>query len=266
MIGYRTAVVVLLAMFTACVTCSILFPIFRTTVTDTSGSETYITYYYWYLEESVRAPTGMWTVHRIYTRDIACQQMHDYYIWASSLSVASAGLGGLATLLGAAWISVGYSAGLSSLIFVLTFISFACSGSVVGLMAYAYCNDFCASSRTSAARAPQAAGFNIVEGYILLCVAVGGFAVLLLTQAIGFCCGCQTGKRPVRAAQRANEPSHEPVEPRPRRQEPRVTREARQQPRVVVAEDAERVLGQQQQQQRRTPDSTEGLYPYPQKH
>ncbi|KPI84707.1 hypothetical protein ABL78_6229 [Leptomonas seymouri] len=202
---YRIIVVFLLAVSTACMVCSCLFPIFRS---DSNGPSSKVSaYYYWYRELGLPAVSGVRTIERAETRSLeSCDQV--YFLTASILAVAAAAFGGLATLLGAAWVPVVYNVSVGVTVFLLTFIAFACSAVVVCFMSLLFAVDFSQKGECGHFTSSAHFEYNLVEGFYLLCIAVAGFLGLTITQAIGFCCGCQ-----VRRPERCDDSSEVPHSP-----------------------------------------------------
>lgn len=192
---FRLVVVLLLGACTICLTCSSLFPLFRQyTYNYINGDVTRITYYYWYVENTKMNWGTVYSSVRQYMRDAPCGAMRGYYVAACVFSVIATALCGLATLIGAAWVSVGYSVVLSVMIFILSAISFVCATTVLGLMATAYHRDICTTDEVMYLSLSEA-DFKRVEGFILMAIGMAGVTVATLLQAVGFFLGLMTGKR-----------------------------------------------------------------------
>ncbi|KAG5482332.1 hypothetical protein LSCM4_05585 [Leishmania orientalis] len=194
MLCYRVTLLICTIIFTACMTCSILFPIFRKVTNDPEKMRR--TVYYWYMEMStVRTSHGSseTLTRRYYTRDLPCQQAKIFYVASSAISVAAAGIGGVACLILACWTTAGYSFIVRFVGFLATFLSMACAGAVVGLSTYIFTQDFCAHDAAAIEyqKAPKKDGYAMVEGFGLACAAAGGFLIIAVIQLIGLCRGCQ---------------------------------------------------------------------------
>lgn len=195
MLCCRVLLLVAVMLLTACMTCSILFPVLRKTETDTSGSvTTRETVYYWYWETSNSSTATSGTpapVRRRYTRDLDCDRARAFYTASSALSVSAAGLGGVTALVISCWSAAGfnYSIGVSALL--LTFLTMACAVVVLAFTVYGYTNGFCDDDAQPIAGSTKEGGYKLVEGFILLCVAAGGLFLLTVAEAIGLCCCCQ---------------------------------------------------------------------------
>ncbi|KAG5481973.1 hypothetical protein LSCM1_05685 [Leishmania martiniquensis] len=194
MLCCRVVLLSFAVLFTACMTCSILFPIFRKEEND--PARTRHTVYYWYMELTTFAtsePSSETLTRRFYTRDLPCQEAKMLYVASSAISVAAAGVGGAVCLILACWTSAGHSFAISFAGFMTTLLSMACAGAVVGLSTYIFTHDFCAADAAAAGyqKAPQKDGYAMVEGFGLACAAAGGFFIIAVAQLVGLCHGCQ---------------------------------------------------------------------------
>ncbi|KPI84709.1 hypothetical protein ABL78_6231 [Leptomonas seymouri] len=183
---YRVIVLILLMLLSACATCAVLFPIYRKEIEAADGAEAKLTYYYWYRQTS-RSHGDNVTIERIYSYDYSCSEERDYFIASSALSVAGAGLGGLACMFIACWVNAGRRPALGAIGFVFTFFAFACCGAVVGLTGFFFSEVKCDSADSSKGSVRDQ-GYNLAEGTILMAAATGGFLILLFVQSIGLCC------------------------------------------------------------------------------
>ncbi|CAJ1021138.1 hypothetical protein Q4I30_002460 [Leishmania utingensis] len=192
MLSYRIIVLLLVITFTACMTCSILFPIFRKVTSD--PVEARHTVRFWY-KESTNTITSTGSsgelIMRYYTHNLACQQARVLYVALSALSVAAAGISGVACLVIACWTTAGYNVSIGVVTLLLTSFAMASAVAVVGVTTYVYTHDFCVNDPTAFEKSPQRDGYHLAEGFILLCAAAGGFLLMVMIQVIGFCCGCQ---------------------------------------------------------------------------
>lgn len=195
MLSFRVAVLASLIVLTASIASSIAHPLFQKTSKKWYGDVQISAYYFRHIDDEVVSVYDMRVIQRWYMRDCGCHGVRVFYHSASSLTVAAAIFAAMAALISAAWIAVGRSVTLTTLIFALTLLSFSSSGTAFGLMAYAYTHDFCADTPDVSVMAPRAAGYDMMEGFSLLCGSVGGLAVLVAAQAIVLYCGWQTKRR-----------------------------------------------------------------------
>lgn len=182
---YRVFVLIFLMLLTACATCSILFPIFRKPKSKVGNTTTKETVYYWYSETS-HVDSVSTSIKRVYTRDYSCESEKNDYVASAALAVAGAGLGGLACMFVACWINAGYRAALGVISVILTFLAFACCIVVVSLSAYLFVNVPCKSD--SVTESVKQRDYKLVEGFILMAIAAGGFLIMMVVQIIGLCC------------------------------------------------------------------------------
>ncbi|KAK7198789.1 hypothetical protein NESM_000844400 [Novymonas esmeraldas] len=192
MLCFRAVILLFLVVFTACATCSILFPQFRresAASTTPATGPTRLTVYYWYNESAVSTSAGgkSTTTVRHYTRDFTCSTQHAFYTAAAALSVAAAGLGGVAALFAACWTSAGRRSCLAGIVTAATFFAFACSIVTLAVSAYVYVTGLCG------AKAPQADEYKLVEGFGLICAAAGGLLITFVLEVVECCCGCCGG-------------------------------------------------------------------------
>lgn len=144
--------------------------------------------YYWYTENTTAGSYPTLSYTREYNSARACDTSKMYFVVASALSTAGTSLAGIACMMSAAWIYAGFDSCLHSFILFVTFLSFACYVVTVALVAFLYTNDTCKDSVDRATALKNASPkFNIVEGFILLCVAAGGTLVAMILEALSFC-------------------------------------------------------------------------------
>ncbi|KAG5508758.1 hypothetical protein JKF63_05256 [Porcisia hertigi] len=190
MLCYRLVVLIFVIVFTACMTCSIFFPVFRKTTTN-GAIETREAVYYWYTEScAARAPGAPGKVIvRYYTRELLCPRARVFFIASSAISVAGAGIGAVACLVLACWTTAtgGHILHVGAASLTLTFITMACAGVTVGLVTHLFTNDFCLNDPVAFYRAPQKDGYRMVEGFGLLCTAAGGFFFMMVVLVFGLC-------------------------------------------------------------------------------
>ncbi|KPA77833.1 hypothetical protein ABB37_06645 [Leptomonas pyrrhocoris] len=186
--AYRVFVLTVLMLLTACATCANLFAIFRKPQLTVAGVTTRDSYYYWYSELSAVGPIETNT-RRIYSRDFECEAEKNYFIASAALAVGGAGLGGLACVFMACWVSAGRRVALGVVSLLLTFFAFACCVVVVSLTSYLFVNAQCKDGAADKKTFEQQ-DYMLVEGFILMAVAAGGFLIMLFVQLIGLCCMC----------------------------------------------------------------------------
>ncbi|CAG9572083.1 conserved hypothetical protein [Leishmania major strain Friedlin] len=182
----RVFVFVLLMLFTACATCSILFPVFRKVV---AGTDTTNTVYFWYRQSSTPAKeTPDVEIVRTYSYHLQCLQGQVYYTVTAALSVAATAFIASSALLTACWINARYNDSLAVTSTFTSFISLACCGATLGLIVCTYMTTLCPGEKTQMLAAKED-GYQLAEGFYLLCVATGG---TLLCFVVGFALCCST--------------------------------------------------------------------------
>ncbi|KAG5504186.1 hypothetical protein JIQ42_06018 [Leishmania sp. Namibia] len=184
MLCLRLSLLIFTICFTACVTCSILFPLFRLKKTIEGLNETRLTVYYWY-NETVSSVDGGWSIFRYYARDFTCTNQRTAHIFMSVLSVVAASMGGIAVLFLACWTSVGPRCCLGIIAYFAIFVAFVCSLITLALSGYVYVTDFCGVDSLRKAQ------YKLVEGFALICTATGGYLILLLLGLILLLCCCR---------------------------------------------------------------------------
>ena len=164
----RVILCIFMMLFTACATCAILFPQFRLKATVTTGgstpSEVTKSIFFWYNETLIKV-SGTTYITRHYSHALICDKLRTSYQVQPALSVAGAGLGGLATL--------------------LCFLAFACCCVSLTLSACSFKSTFCESSQTF-----EDAGLEQVEGFGLIAAAAGGFLIVTVVELVAVCCAC----------------------------------------------------------------------------
>ncbi|CBZ25226.1 conserved hypothetical protein [Leishmania mexicana MHOM/GT/2001/U1103] len=180
----RVFVFMLLMLFTACVTCSILFPVFRKVVV---GNDTTNTVYFWYRQSStpIEGGDGVMMI-RTYSYHLQCLQGQVYYTVMAALSVAATAFIASSALLTACWINASYNDGLAVTSTFMSFISLACCSATLGLTVCTYMTTLCPDEKTQILGA-KADGYKLAEGFYLLCVATGG-ALLCFIAGFALCC------------------------------------------------------------------------------
>ncbi|KAK7198790.1 hypothetical protein NESM_000844500 [Novymonas esmeraldas] len=210
MLCQRIVVLILTIIFTACMTCSILFPAFRNSAKNSDGRTVRRTYYFWYTETTTSGTTTTTAstndfafagTARNYVRNFECRQARALYTALSAVSVAAAGLGGIACLVLACWTTAGHNVSIGAVAAGTTFLAMACAAATVGLAAFVYTHDFCSPPSTAAkVPSPHSDAFKLVEGFGLACAATGGFLIAFIAQVVGLCRSCAPApeKSPVR--------------------------------------------------------------------
>lgn len=163
----RVFVFILLLVFTACATCSSLFPLFSKTTNGTKQSV-----YFWYRESSSKDATKTHTIIRTYNRDAACDKFKLFYTVCGALAAAGAAFGGIATLMSLAHIYIRPKCCMCFGIIMMAFLAFACFVVCVALTTVSYTTDSCSTSEPKLKD-----NYNIVEGFGLMCAAAGGFLI-----------------------------------------------------------------------------------------
>ncbi|CAJ1021135.1 hypothetical protein Q4I30_002459 [Leishmania utingensis] len=181
----RVLVFILLLLFTACAVCSIVFPQFRKTVSNTTSTTDTVHFWYRQSSRSVADVQGV-VMSRTYSYRLLCLQGQVYYTVAAALSVAAATFIGASTLFAACWISAYNNDGLFVTSTFMTFMSFTCSSATLGLMVYTYTTTLCPDEETQICAAKRD-GYAMAEGFYLLCTTtVGTFICFII--GFGLCC------------------------------------------------------------------------------
>ncbi|KAG5482331.1 hypothetical protein LSCM4_05584 [Leishmania orientalis] len=173
MLCLRLSLLIFAICITACVTCSILFPLFRLKITLEELNETRLTVYYWY-NETVTSVDGGSLIFRYYARDFTCTNQRIAHIAMSVLSVLAASMGGIAVLFLACWALAGPRCCLGVIAYFAILVAFVCSLITLALSGYVYVTDFCGVDSLRKAQ------YKLVEGFALICTATGGYLILLL--------------------------------------------------------------------------------------
>ncbi|KAG5508923.1 hypothetical protein GH5_06137 [Leishmania sp. Ghana 2012 LV757] len=184
MLCLRLFLLIFAICFTACVTCSILFPLFRLEITLEELNKTRLTVYYWY-NETVSSVDGGSLIFRYYARDFTCTNQRIAHIAMSVLSVVAASMGGIAVLFLACWTLAGPHCCLGIIAYFAIFVAFVCSLVTLALSGYVYVTDFCGGDSLRKAQ------YKLVEGFALICIATGGYLILLFLGLIVLCCCCR---------------------------------------------------------------------------
>ncbi|KAK7197694.1 hypothetical protein NESM_000721200 [Novymonas esmeraldas] len=181
----RVFYLILLLLFTACATCAILFPQYRRTSESNSNSTD--TVYFWYRQSTASiAGVPSIVIGRTYSYNLLCQQGQVYYTVTAALSVAAAAFLGASTLFTACWINSRTEDGLIVTSVFMTFMGLACAAVTVALTAYTYVTTVCQGELTEM-KAAKDNGFNLVEGFYLICIAAGGSLICFIF-GFGLCC------------------------------------------------------------------------------
>lgn len=192
---FRVLLLVLLACFTACIVLSNFFPQFRSTTTTTVATQKR-TLTYWYQQSTMTMDGEQVMKARTYTHTLQCGDQRRMFVATCSLAVAASGLGALAALFTIFWMLPCCRFAMGVLVFLLTLFAGLCCAGAFGMLLWGFFRGYCVDSTTDAVTAYRADGFEMVEGFVLLCVAGLGFFALALLEAIGYCCAsccCASG-------------------------------------------------------------------------
>lgn len=209
----RLLALVLLLCFTACIVLSNFFPLFRSTTTNAAGATQKLSVFYWYHETTVKGGAdAVDTKSRVYSRNLQCDVERKMFIAACSLSAAASALGALAAIFSIFWMLPCCRCAMGAIVFLFTLLAGFCCAGVFGMMTWGFFRGFCQLTPATAVPALANSGYNMVEGYVLLCAAGLGFFLMALLEAIGFCCArccaaCASASRK-RRAENPTEPTH----------------------------------------------------------
>lgn len=184
----RVVVFLLLVIFTAAGVCSIFFPFFK----PSGDNATYPNSVYLWYEESVTSYTSAGMngsqIIRYYNNDKTCESTRTLSTAAAALAVAGCGIAGLATLMASTYICAGFRPCLCVCITLFSLIACLCFAAVVAITAAFYTKTFC-TGKAEVVIPLKDANYNIVEGFILACVAAGGCLIAFFFTALS--CGCR---------------------------------------------------------------------------
>ncbi|CBZ25227.1 hypothetical protein, unknown function [Leishmania mexicana MHOM/GT/2001/U1103] len=192
----RLILLLLMLLFTGCIVAAILLPIYRK-----DSNETVLTKYrvfFWFNESiNVSGTPPSTLILRTYSFAILCQKARIFFIVMAILSVVAAAIAGVACLTLACWTMAGYNISLGVTSLLLTIFAMLFSVVVLAAAVFVFKTDFCVSEGMAYLQAPRTNGYRLGEGFFLLCIAVGGFLLLVVMQALCLCCDCRS--RPVRS-------------------------------------------------------------------
>ncbi|KAG5482501.1 hypothetical protein CUR178_05641 [Leishmania enriettii] len=188
MLCLRLFLLVFAICITACMTCSILLPLFRLKATPEEGNETRLVYYW--CNETVTSANGGKLILRYYAWDFMCSSQRAIHITMSVLSVVAASSSGVAVLFLSCWAVAGPRCCLCMIAYFAISAAFVCSLITLALSVYVFVTGFCDMESL------QMAQYNLVEGFALVCTATGGYLVLLLLGLIQLLWYCRTAPLP----------------------------------------------------------------------
>lgn len=206
---FRLLLLVLLACFTACIVLSNFFPQFRSTTAASSSLQQKRTLTYWYVQSKVTLDGEEVAKARTYTHAFQCGEQQRMFVATCSLAVAASGLGALAAVFTLFWMLPCCRFAMGVMVFLLTLFAGLCCAGVFGLLTWGFFRGYCVGSATDAVTPYREGGYEMVEGFVLLCVAGLGFFALALLELIGYCCAscCCCASTPRRES--PSEPTHE---------------------------------------------------------
>ncbi|CAC9474710.1 hypothetical protein, unknown function [Leishmania infantum JPCM5] len=195
MLWCRFILLILMVLFTGCIIASILLPIFRKESNDTDMAMRRV--FFWY-NETVRTsdspPEDL--IMRFYTRNLLCLKARALFLLMSALSLMAAGVAVVVCLMLACWTTAGYSICISVTSLVLSIFAMLFSMVVLAASTVVFKQDFCVNQTEAYLQAPQKNGYRLVEGFFLLCIAVGGFLLMFITLVVCLCCECRSRSQP----------------------------------------------------------------------
>ncbi|CAG9572084.1 hypothetical protein LMJF_16_0500 [Leishmania major strain Friedlin] len=187
----RFLLLILMVLFTGCIIASILLPIFRKESNDTAQAK--VNVFFWHNDSVVTTGTPPeLLITRIYTRNLLCMKARVLFLLMSGLSVMAAAVAVVACLMLACWTTAGYSICISATSLVLSIFAMLFSIAVLAASTVVFKQDFCVNNTGTHLLAPQKNGYRLVEGFFLLCIAVGGFLFMFVTLVVCLCCECRS--------------------------------------------------------------------------
>ncbi|KPI84706.1 hypothetical protein ABL78_6228 [Leptomonas seymouri] len=170
----RVLFCILMSLFTACGACAALFPLMRRNETDALGRAVKREVSLWYIE-SKYVIDKVHHYDRVYTRNSNCSELRVVSILAAALNVVGCGLGTIASVLAAVHVCTRVKFHLCCTLMLLCFITFAVFMASLGAVIYSFLSDACVNDSVNYAYSYYRQDFKLTEGYILLCIATGGF-------------------------------------------------------------------------------------------
>ncbi|KPA77828.1 hypothetical protein ABB37_06642 [Leptomonas pyrrhocoris] len=176
MICTRVLLCILMMLFTACGVCAALFPLMRRTGRDDASHKVKYEVYLWYTESKYTdAKTHVY--ERIYHRQRNCGEFRTAAVAGAALDVVGCGVGAIACILAAVHICARVKFHLCCTLMVLCFVAFATLVASLATVVFTFRGDSCPNDTANAMRSFHGQDYKLVEGFILLCIAAGGFFI-----------------------------------------------------------------------------------------
>jgi hypothetical protein len=181
-------VLVLLLCFTICIFISHFLPQFRRSDYSTGNLYMDSVVTYWYSQNKLYTENQtVMTKSRLYARDFLCGEQSRLFIATSSFAVVATVFGILAVIFTALLMMSFCHWAMEVIVLVLTLLAGVWCVPAFGMLTWGFCHDFCSNNMLKIVRAYRDNGFQLVEGYVLLCVAGLGYFVVALIEVVAFC-------------------------------------------------------------------------------
>ncbi|KAK7197693.1 hypothetical protein NESM_000721100 [Novymonas esmeraldas] len=177
----RTLVLIFVLLLTVCGVCAALFPLMRKSGIVIAGHPAERRVYLWYEETKYRIGDTHYSV-RAYHRDRSCAGFRTVAVAAAALDVAGCGIAAVVCLLAAAHLCSRKKFNICCSIMVLSFVTFICFAASVAAVTFVFCTETCVQDAAERTQALRDAGYSLVEGFIVLCVATGGFFLAIAVE------------------------------------------------------------------------------------
>ncbi|AIN96921.1 hypothetical protein LPMP_160470 [Leishmania panamensis] len=181
MLCTRVLVLIFVLLLAACGVCAALFPLMRTKGPMIDGHPSERVVFLWYEETKFTVgPAHYYT--RTYHRNSTCDGFKTAALASAALDVAGCGLAGIIGLLAAAHLCSRMKFSICCSIMVLCFVAFACFVASVATVIFTFFTDTCVNDNATRVVALRDQGFVLVEGFIFLCIAAGGFLIAVFVE------------------------------------------------------------------------------------
>jgi hypothetical protein len=181
MICMRVILCILMMLLTACGVCAALFPLMRKNATDSTGRKVKHEVYLWYTETKYTEAHKHY-YDRVYVRDIACGEFRTTSVAGAALNVAGCGLGAIVSIIAAAHVCTRVKFNLCCTLMVLCFVTFGAFMASLATVVFVYRGHGCVNAANGGHPGYHAQDYKLVEGFILLCVATGGFFIMVFLE------------------------------------------------------------------------------------
>ena len=176
MIYTRVILCILMVLLTACGVCAALFPLMRKTSTDAMGRKVKHEVYLWYTESKYHVNKTHY-YDRVYSRHESCGGFRTTSVAGAALNVAGCGMGAIAAIIAAVHVYAKVKFDLCCTLMVLCFVTFGLFVASLVTVVFTYRAKLCVNDPVKVRESYKDQSYKLVEGFILLCVATGGFFI-----------------------------------------------------------------------------------------